>query len=1019
MLMQESLAEQLTSQFYQWELLGRGWLLSDEPVGLEPPFTPFFGHFPWYTAPQSHQDDGLRHTWLSRMAAWFDGKPKEEKPTVDREISYQPVLFDDDEPITVFQIQLQSDGEYKMERMEALLAMLCYCTRPVSFEFVGTCDRLYLQLTCRESDAHYVKAHVSSCFPDLSFQENSSDWVCLFDEDWPQASIDYGLSQEFTRPLLCEKGVDPLRGLLTMLSNLDEAEVFVFQVLFNGVVHKWDTSILRAVTDSDDDSFFSDAPEMLQLARQKVAKPLLAVTVRTLAFAYNTEEAYELLQKVDFVIRQSFVTSSNSLVPLLDTDYRSSQRFSDIRLRRSHRCGMLLNSEELSLIAHVPPPSFSLKLLDKVRKTKLPPSIATGGTFLIGVSEHSGEAVPVSLNAAHRLKHTHIIGATGTGKSTLLSSMIIQDMEQGNGVALLDPHGDLIETVLNYVPEHRAKDVVLFDPSDSEYPVGFNILQAHTEIEKETLSSDLVAAFKRLSTSWGDQMHSVLSNALLAFLNSSRGGTLLDLRRYLLETPFRNEFLRSVDDYSILYYWQKQYPLLKTASIGPILTRLDHFLRSRLIRNMVGQQKGIDFSGILDRQKILLVKLSQGLIGEENAYLLGSFLVSKIHQAALARQGQKERKDFFFYVDEFQHFVTPSLCSILSGARKYHLGLVLAHQDLQQLSRGDGEIASSLLSNAGTRICFRVSEADSKKLAEGFSYFEGGDLQNLGTGEAVGRVEKPDFDFSLTTMPLPQSTIPDEVVAEILANSRKRYAIDREIVESELLHSILPTQRQVKAEDNEPVKKETKSEVDAIPFQKKEKVPERNVKEVALPVVAVEKIKALTQQRVKQKEESRHRYLQNLLKKVGESKGFTATIEASLPSKEGKVDVLLQRNGTSIACEVSVTTGTTWEVHNVQKCIAAGYQHVISCASEAKQVAAMQKKVEACFTPEEQTKIKVMEVEALVLYLDTVAAGEVERKTTFKGYRVNVSHTAVSSKEDLQRKQSIAKIVGDALKKKG
>jgi hypothetical protein len=320
-------------------------------------------------------------------------------------------------------------------------------------------------------------------------------------------------------------------------------------------------------------------------------------------------------------------------------------------------------------------------------------------------------------------------------------------MANGEGIAVLDPHGDLIESILSWIHPDRHKDVIIIDPSDAEFPVGFNILTAHSEIEKDILSSDLVAVFRRLSTSWGDQMNSVFANAILAFLESTKGGTLIDLRRFLIEKSYRDQFLLTVTDPSIVYYWHKEFPILKSGSIGPILTRLDSFLRPKLIRNMVAQNKSLDFEQILDRKKILLIKLSQGLIGNENSYLLGTFLVSKIQQAAMARQAKQEadRSNFYLYIDEFQNFITPSMSAILSGARKYHLGLILVHQDMQQLTKTDTELASSVTANAGTRICFRLGDTDAKRFDSGFSFFDAADLQNLDTGEAIIRIERPPF----------------------------------------------------------------------------------------------------------------------------------------------------------------------------------------------------------------------------------------------------------------------------------
>ena len=495
-----------------------------------------------------------------------------------------------------------------------------------------------------------------------------------------------------------------------------------------------------------------DAPEMVPLAKEKIGSPLFGVVIRVVGQSSIEGRGRNIATHIgDALIRMS-TSKGNHLIALSNSDFTVQKFAQDLALRRSHRLGMLLNSKELATLIHLPSASVvSSKLQANTRKTKLSPKITLGHEFFLGHNEHNGEYQRVSLEPSQRLKHTHVIGATGTGKSTFLLGSIVQDIRNGEGVAVLDPHGDLIENILPWIPEERMNDVIIFDPADAEYPVGFNILSVHSEIEKDILSSDLVAVFRRLSTSWGDQMNSVFANAILAFLESDTGGTLIDLRRFLIEKPFREAFLKTVTDLNIVYYWQKEFPLLRSNSIAPILTRLDTFLRPKLIRNMVAQKKGLNFEDILDSKKILLIKLSQGLIGTENSYLLGTFIVSKIQQTAMARQAKAktDRSDFYLYIDEFQYFITPSMSSILSGARKYHLGLILAHQDMQQLLKQDSELASSVISNAGTRICFRVGDIDAKKFEDGFSFFDAKDLQNLGTGEAIVRVDRPEFDFSL------------------------------------------------------------------------------------------------------------------------------------------------------------------------------------------------------------------------------------------------------------------------------
>src|SRR6185369_530541 len=225
--------------------------------------------------------------------------------------------------------------------------------------------------------------------------------------------------------------------------------------------------------------------------------------------------------------------------------------------------------------------------------------------------------------------------------------------------------GDLVDRILGIIPLDRIGDVVLLDPSDEQYSVGFNILSAHSDLEKNLLASDLVSVFQRLSSSWGDQMGSVFNNAILAFLESTRRGTLADLRRFLVEPAFRTDFLKSVADPAVLYYWQKGFPHLSgNKSIGSVITRLEAFLAPKPIRYMVSQPENrLDFASIMDSGKIFLAKLSQGLLGKENSYLLGTLLVSKFQQLAMARQSKQQalRKEFWVYIDEFHNFITPSM----------------------------------------------------------------------------------------------------------------------------------------------------------------------------------------------------------------------------------------------------------------------------------------------------------------------------------------------------------------------
>ena len=267
-------------------------------------------------------------------------------------------------------------------------------------------------------------------------------------------------------------------------------------------------------------------------------------------------------------------------------------------------------------------------------------------------------------------------------------------------------------------------------------------------------------------------MNSVLANAILAFLESDSGGTLVHMRRFLVDKEYRASFLKQVSDQEVVFYWQKEFPSLSGKPQGPVLTRLDTFLRPKPIRHMVAQKENrIDFGEIMNNGKIFLAKLAHGAIGEENSFLLGAFIVSKFHQLAISRQelAKEDRRPFYFYIDEFQNFITPSMESMLSGGRKHGIALILAHQELQQLASKNKEVASSVIANPYTRICFRMGDFDAKKLESGFSYFEATDLQNLGLGEAICRIEQTAYDFNLKTAPLPE---PDGDETEIQARKK-------------------------------------------------------------------------------------------------------------------------------------------------------------------------------------------------------------------------------------------------------
>ena len=1007
--------ERLTLQFYEWETRGRGWLVFGFPVDIEPPFTPFRFH----SKPATQIDDSAVHGAYYGIEKLF-GKKKEpvvQEPEPGTEI--EPVPYKQDSDLCILSVSLPKGHVVDKTQSAQLLGMLSVCKNPVSFEIIATATSICLQFVCSDPDALHVRSQLKAFFPESIIQEKD-DLDSILDESQETSFVDLGLRDEFMLPLATSKNfsLDPLTGLFGLFENIQSGVTGIVQILFKGTVDPWINSILASVVDSEGDSFFLDAPDMPKLAEAKVSSPLFGVVIRAIGQSDSKYQAQNIAQSLAKILCHMSGSPENTLIPLSNSEYPFDDHFDDVRLRQSHRLGMLLNADELVNFVHIPSASVvSSKLGRDTRKTKIAPSITRGNELLLGMNNHQGQSIAVTVNAEQRLRHTHIIGATGTGKSTLLQNLIMQDINQDRGIAVLDPHGDLIENILANIPANRVSDVVLVDPADSLFPIGFNILSVKSDLEKDVLSSDLIAVFRRLSTSWGDQMNSVFANAILAFLENSKTGTLMDLRRFLVEKSFRDSYLKTVTDPSITYYWQKEYPLVKSASIGPILTRLDTFLRPKLIRNMVGQKKSLDFDNILNTGKILLVKLSQGLIGDENSYLLGTVVVSKIYQAAMARQaqGKENRKDFFLYVDEFQNFITPSMSRILAGARKYHLGLILAHQDMQQLVQEDQALAGSVTANAGTRICFRLGDIDAKRFEDGFSFFDAEDLQNLETGQAIVRLERPDYDFNLSVAPIKETytEFSKNIREQVIEQTRAKYGTPKETVEASFEYFNTTT------EEDAP---QPPKQLPVVIPQKEVAVEQKpgNI-EIEKPVIVEglnqEKIQETTDRLVKQKELSQHRYLQTLIKKMAEARGYKALIEEPTPDGKGRVDVALEKNGKKIACEIGVTTSKEWEVHNIEKCIAAGYNPVIAISNDKRGIELMQQQVNETLDTNTRKKVFVMEPEQLFFYLDTETAKEATTEKRVKGYRVKVEYSASPQEETKQRRESVAKAVLNSLKK--
>ncbi len=1008
--------EQLSEQFHRWELRGRGWQVFAEPVYPEPPFVPFQrSYFPETPAVDDGRRPGLFSSLMRKLAT---PPPPPAIPEPEEESAPTPLIR---ESLVELQASLPDKLDISKEAFEQFLLNLSLCREPIAFELIGSHKKVAAQFVAGESDAPLLRRQLQAYFPEAVFVPRNGG----LEQAWETSqgdealAVEFGLKHEFMLPLQSGK-LDPFIGIIGAMAELQPGELGLFQVLFQPVQNPWADSIVNSVSHADGKPYFVNSPELTGAAENKVARPLYAAVVRILIRADKFDRIVQLARDLAGSLRVFAHPSGNELIPLQNDDYPFEEHVEDVLRRQTRRTGMLLNSDELNGFVHLPSTAVRSPVFQRqTTKTKAAPAIVRQQGLLLGTNDHAGETIEVRLSAEQRTRHTHIIGASGTGKSTLLFNLIRQDIENGEGVAVLDPHGDLIDKILGIIPPKRIDDVVLVDPSDAEYSIGFNILSAHSELEKNLLASDLVAVFQRLSTSWGDQMNSVLQNAILAFLESDRRGTIADLRRFLIEPAFRNEFLKSVKDSEVVYYWQKSFPHLSgNKSIGSILTRLDTFLAQKPIRHMVSQPENrLDFAQIMDSGKIFLAKLPEGLLGRENSYLLGTLLVSKFQQIAMSRQAQQiaARRDYWIYADEFANFITPSMAEILTGARKYRIGLTLAHHELHQLQRNP-EVASAVMSHPFTRIVFRVGDDDAKKLAEGFSHFEAKDLRNLETGQAVCRVERSDFDFNLS-VPLPVELDKDAAVArrqEVITGSRKKYGTARAEVEAIQAKSrATPPLGEPPAPVIAKAPQETVKEKASIP-QVDSPPPLSKI----LKAAPVAKIQEPPREQGQGRGGPHHQAIQKHIKEEAEKLGFRSTIEKPVLEGQASIDVWLERNSLVIACEVSFTNTEDNESGKIIKCLKAGIpKFAMICEDEKKLqkiAAAISGKVEA----ELAARVEYFQPNPFIEHLKTLPVEPPKKSVKIRrGYKVKHSTSTSSTEEQKAKEEAAIRAIADSMQK--
>lgn len=478
--------------------------------------------------------------------------------------------------------------------------------------------------------------------------------------------------------------------------------------------------------------------------------------------------------------------------------------------RRSfHDDGFILNIEELASVYHLPHTNVETpNIVWASSKTAEPPSklpIITGNTLsdaeisAFGVTNFRGVGHQFGMLRYDRSRHVYIIGQTGAGKSGLLELFALSDIFQNQGYAIIDPHGDFAINNMKFIPGSRLQDVVYFNPADTAYPLGFNPLEVMNPNQKTNISSEVIGVLKRMfGDSWGPRLEYILRYTILALLDRPET-TMLDITRMLTDKKFRKETLGYCTDTVVQQFWNVEFASwndkFATEAVAPVLNKVGAFTANPIIRNIIGQPRStFNIRQIMDEGKILIVNLSKGLIGEDNAAILGSFLVTKIQLAAMSRSDipdVRDRRPFYLYVDEFQNFATDSFATILSEARKYGLNLTVANQYISQMA---DTVRDAVFGNVGTMICFRVSADDAPILSKQFEpNFEAADLlqmhnRNFVINMVIGGEKTP--AFSARTLELPPAQTDN--TSRIIEHTRRHYARERASIEKEIADVIQP-----------------------------------------------------------------------------------------------------------------------------------------------------------------------------------------------------------------------------------
>lgn len=720
----------------------------------------------------------------------------------------------------MLQVAVSKNNEIKIDAMEQLFAGLYAIkssklkgkTKPViSFEIVARKEDIRFYVWTPRDFQDLVEKQIHGAYPDAEIKEVRE--YNIFDVQGAVAYKSLQLKKDNFYPVKTfrELATDPLALLTSSLGKMGEGEAASVQVLVSPAESNWQKTGAGFISQTKkqeadpEKAKFSTSAKTLEAVENKITKPGFETSIRIICVSRNENSAKIHLSNITSAFQQ-FESDTNGFTSrkirrkgafVEDFLYRYLPRFNILGNRMT-----VLNSEELATIFHFPNRQVTTPHIHWLYAKTAPASskIPTEGLYL-GKSTYRGIQRPVYLSESDRLRHMYIIGKTGTGKSEFLKDLVIQDIRNGKGVCFMDPHGDAVEDILKMVPPERAEDVIYFDPSDVDRPMGLNLLEAKTEDQKHFAATAVINMMYKLFDPYktgivGPRFEHAVRNAMLTVM-SEDGNTFIEVVRVLTDAKYVQELLPKVKDPIVRRYWTDQIAQTsdfhKSEVLDYITSKFGRFVTNKMIRNIIGQSdSSFSFRKVMDEGKILLINLSKGNLGEENSSFLGLIIVPRILMAAMSRTDMPEdqRNDFYLYVDEFQNFATPDFAVILSEARKYHLGLCVANQFVGQV---DEEVKNAVFGNVGTLISFRVGVTDANYLSHEFSpTFSEDDLLNIERFHVyiktiVKNEPVPPFSMSLYKDMAKQKAMENERVAEIIKEmSRLKYGRDARLVESEI-----------------------------------------------------------------------------------------------------------------------------------------------------------------------------------------------------------------------------------------